>query len=416
MKSIELRCKIDEDVTRIDVASETLLRGGSLHWNYFQSYCVQINGFSLHGKISEPGHRTQGGNYLLVSPELGEILQITNRSVATIQISRKDPVREIQYELAEDGADAIPVLEGIEVQEGGRYHFKGDLIKITGCYPTSGYITIETKWKNSNPKDEGLGKPQTLGQRKLDDTITGLDRLAGKDEQMLSNIQRKVIYPLQHPEFTKKHQLEPINGLLICAPCGMGKDTIASAIAEELDWPILQLGAGENPTPDLVNEIYKQASSKEGCLIIIDGLSTLDGETNNTPAWIFSLQNCLDESRGNNKILTIGLARHQRSLPRSLRRIGRMEITFTITLPNRQQRAELLRHFLSPLLKADTVVDYQLLADYTEGFRPAALEHVAKQFGLQALTETGSDFPNKKITTEAILGFMKQSTAIGRNI
>jgi len=407
MKGATLKCKVDDSIDRFAIDAHTFRQLDLPSISYLQVYRIEINDRVWHGKLAEPVEGKQWGNVLLVSSALAEQFDVSRSSIATISVSNADRVASLKYKLCDNTKTPLPIVEGIEVHPDNICRLDGDTVKIITCDPGAGYITKETRLGNADPSNShSKSKFRRLGQEFQQENAAGFDRLAGKND-VIEEVRNKVLLPFNNPDLATEHLGSPLNGVLIYGPEGVGKSTVVKATAEETNATILHVPAKGANDPEIVQGIYKKASSQKGkCIISVDPLDTIIPAQDRESTALAILQECLNNSQQNEQVITIAVARKPDQLPHSLLRAGRLEQIIEIPLPNRRQREELFRYFLRDI-KAKSVIDYPLLADQTETYKGADIQKLSREAGTGVMIEANTSKGDAEITTEKILDFIK---------
>ncbi|HEB41885.1 MAG TPA: AAA family ATPase [Candidatus Dependentiae bacterium] len=205
--------------------------------------------------------------------------------------------------------------------------------------------------------DQFINQPQPI--EKQHQPIGHLDSGEMLDESLCAQVIKnapedikQLIANLKHPSTNK--QIIP-RRLLLLGPPGVGKTTLAKAIAKEIGRPYYFIEAPflldeykNSGIQNLLREIKPILQRDEPCVIIIDELTELTDQYNKDKAQdsnvAAALWLLLDQCATHPNILFIGTSnKKEHDLPAQIR--SRFEENIIhIDPPNKKERAEILRH------------------------------------------------------------------------
>ena len=227
-----------------------------------------------------------------------------------------------------------------------------------------GWVGLETgilRGRRSRPGDEVPG-------------VTFKD-LAGLDEAR--EALREVVEFLRQQDEKGDLGVPASRGILLVGPAGVGKTTLARAVAGESGVPFFSRSASDFEGPAGVRELFKRARAASPAVVYLGGLEALE----RGPA----LRQLLAEMDGfgARQGILLGSAERTDSLDPALLRLGRFERVIWLGLPDRQGRQKILGLYTRALhLAAD--VDLGLLARTTSGLSGADLERLCREAGRTA--------------------------------
>jgi cell division protease FtsH len=212
--------------------------------------------------------------------------------------------------------------------------------------------------------------------------IIGLDEI--KEECF------QIIKFLKHPEKFKKIGAVHPKGILLVGEPGTGKTLLARAIATEAGVPFLntsgsefiELRAGIGVLR--IKDLFKKASSNSPCIIFIDEIDSIAKKRDslsNGHEYNKSLNQLLIEMDGfysKNNIIVIGATNNIDFLDSAILRPGRFDFIININLPNRLERINILKYYISNT-KLTQKLDLDTIAQFTEGFSGADLESLINE-------------------------------------
>jgi transitional endoplasmic reticulum ATPase len=286
---------------------------------------------------------------------------------------------------------------------------EGDIIPImsTTASPILGPMntgqTITLIAVKIEPEGVVLIKEQTEIEL-LDKPVTGFDTLAttgityedlGGLGDQIQRLREMIELPLKHPEIFDKLGINPPAGVLMHGPPGTGKTMIAKAVANESGAKFFSIagpeimskhyGESEKGLRDIFEEAYDNAPS----IIFFDELDAIAGKREESVGEVerrvvAQLLTLMDGISDRGQVVVIGATNRVNSIDTALRRPGRFDREIEISVPNRDDRLEILQiHTRSMPLSKD--VNLKELADNTHGFVGADLAALCKEAAMKAL-------------------------------
>ena len=226
-------------------------------------------------------------------------------------------------------------------------------------------------------------------------------------EQVKSVIEEAIIYPTRRPD------LFPLGwprGILLFGPPGCGKTLLAAAVANEIDASFFSvdaaaimskwLGEAEKNVARLFNAARAVASREKPAIIFIDELDSLvrvhssevGGEARVRNQFLKEMDSIVDKGRRLH-VYVIGATNKPWNLDWPF--IRRFQKRLLVPLPDRATRLKMFRHFTKDFTLAQDV-DFQRLADRTEGFSGSDIRDVCQSAQLNVIREL---FRSKKALT-----------------
>ncbi len=223
------------------------------------------------------------------------------------------------------------------------------------------------------------------------DDLVGMDDIKAEVAQIKDQYQRR-------KEYAEYGIRKPFN-VMFSGPAGTGKTKLASYLAKELYLPILfhsatnletgYVGGGSNT----LSRIVAMAKRRKRCIVFLDeaqdlfmkrgGRRKFDDDTANT------LLAVLDGVRSQSDaeiiwIVASNFNSETMQMDEAMSRRFQMKVDFR--LPNREERLEIIRHYLSQRAgKVLPDLDLRHLVAVTEGRSPADLETIVNQAGITAV-------------------------------
>jgi cell division protease FtsH len=237
-------------------------------------------------------------------------------------------------------------------------------------------------------------KPENL-KGSMDDLI-GMDDIKQEVAHLEEMIENRSLY--------KSHNIDKPFNVMLTGPAGTGKTKLAGYLAKKLGIPLIQasgsglesgfVGGGSKA----LSTIYKKACAQGRCLIFLDEAQTLfmprgrgekkwDDDTANT---LLGLLDGIKSDEGAGVIWVVASNFDDANTQMDEAMLRRFSVKINFRLPNRAERYELLKVFLSK--KDEGCVDWNDLnlnyvADITANLSPALLETVVDRASMIAIQE-----------------------------
>lgn len=214
----------------------------------------------------------------------------------------------------------------------------------------------------------------------------------------ITELRETVELPIKHPEIFEEIGIDPPKGILLYGPPGNGKTLLAKAVANETKARFIKLVASEFVNKYLgegsryVREVFELAREKTPAIIFIDEIDAIGtkrmGETSGADREVQrTLMQLLAEldgfdPRGNVGI--IGATNRPDILDDALLRPGRFDRTIEVPNPSKNGRKHIL-DIHTKKMKIDEGIDFDKIAEITEGFSGADLKATCTEAGMFAI-------------------------------
>lgn len=213
----------------------------------------------------------------------------------------------------------------------------------------------------------------------------------GGHEDVKKQLIEMVQWPFEHPEVFLKYGQKPSRGVLFFGPPGCGKTLLAKAVATEstanfisIKGPeLLTMWFGESEAN--VREVFDKARTAAPCILFFDELDSIAkarggslGDAGGAGDRVMNqMLTEMDGITPQKQVFFIGATNRPDILDPALLRPGRLDSLIYIGLPDFEARISILKATLrkSPL---DPDIDFEYLADRTEGFSGADIAAVCK--------------------------------------
>ena len=241
------------------------------------------------------------------------------------------------------------------------------------------YKTIyTTKWIVLGSKPEDNRKKKKL---KFDDI--------GGYSDLISKIQNLMDDALGVGGQTS--QFNPIRGILLYGSSGVGKSIIANTLISEYDvnsvtisvLNLIPKNLGDSDT--VLKEFFEDAITKAPSIILLEDVDTLCPKKSSSSSdqerkLLATLVNLFDELRYTNaKVAILATTSKLDFVDNSLRRAGRLQKEFEVSVPDRKIRREIIMKLLLKVPHTLTEKNIEDISSETHGFVAADLEGLCSE-------------------------------------
>jgi len=220
--------------------------------------------------------------------------------------------------------------------------------------------------------------------------------------------------PLKHPELFVRLGIEPHSGILLYGPPGCGKTLLAKVIASESEANMFPINGPEimnkyyGETEAKLRDIFKEAKDNSPSIIFIDEIDAIAPKREEAygdvekrvVAQLLALMDGLTD-RGN--VIVLGATNRPESVDPALRRPGRFDREFEISVPNEDGRLEILFiHTRGMPINDD--IDLKNLASELHGYTGADIKSLCREAALKSIRRylPEIDLETEKISSEVL--------------
>ncbi len=230
-------------------------------------------------------------------------------------------------------------------------------------------------------------------------------------EELKNEINFKIIEPFRNPDLFTYYGKKAGGGILMYGPPGCGKTLIAKATANEADAQFLHIKASTlkskyvGETEKNIDELFAKAR-EEPTIIFFDEFESLGQDrTNSMPHEKNFVAQLLTEIDGieskDQQLLILAATNEPWSIDPALRREGRFGSTLFIPPPDQESRKSILELHLKNKPTKD--INYDYLAEITEGYSGADLKSLCEKAIDSVLQESITTKNRRQITTDDLL-------------
>ena len=241
----------------------------------------------------------------------------------------------------------------------------------------------------------------------------------GGNKRIIQSIRQSIEWPLKNPNAFKRLGITPPNGTLLYGPPGCSKTLIAKALANEAGLNFFAIKGPElfskyvGDTEKAVRDIFKKAKLASPSIIFFDEIDSMASQRGGDGSGVedkvlCQLLNEMDGIESREKVVIFGATNRPEILDKALIRPGRFDRLIYIPPPDKESREEIFNIVLSKM-KIENGIDMKELSDMTEMFSGADIAKVAREAGMNALSE---DIDIECIRKEHIMNAIKNTKPI----
>lgn len=202
--------------------------------------------------------------------------------------------------------------------------------------------------------------------------------------------------PLKHPELIQQFNVKVGSGLLLYGVPGNAKTALVRACAAYFNMTFFLVNASElasgtvGSTERALREVFEAAKANAPSIVFFDEIDAIgrkrDNQHLNRPSDLAlnSLLTELDGFVAREGVYVVGATNRVDILDEALLRPGRFDNKVEVLSPNREGRVALFQFFAREMPVEDGV-EWEKLADYTEGWSGADIESTVQKASMIAL-------------------------------
>ena len=411
----------------------------------------------LQMRIGEAKQRDVGKKRARIGPEAMDFLKVTPGDIIEVMGSRSSCAVVWPVDEDEKLPDIIRVDGQTRKNVGASLNDFVKIRKVTSKFAKTVYLTpvndsvtvdkeftdfVKNRLKGlpithgdeisvmilGNSMDFKITKTSPKGVVKIDRTTnlnisteTSVDRKVrvtyeevGGLRQEVKAMREIVELPLKHPELFARLGIEPHSGILLYGPPGCGKTLLAKVMASESEANMFPINGPEimnkyyGETEAKLRDIFKEAKDNSPSIIFIDEIDAIAPKREEAygdvekrvVAQLLALMDGLNE-RGN--VIVLGATNRPDSVDPALRRPGRFDREFEISVPNEDGRLEILEIHTRGMPISDDI-DLKDLSSELHGYTGADIKSLCREAALKSIRRylPEIDLETEKIPSEVL--------------
>ena len=218
-------------------------------------------------------------------------------------------------------------------------------------------------------------------------------------QEVKEELKEAIEWPLKHADLFAQADTVPPKGLLLFGPPGTGKTMIAKAVATTSEANFISIKGPEllskwvGESEKGIREVFRKARQAAPCIVFFDELDSVAphrsggerGDSHVTERIVSQLLTEMDGLEDLKGVIVIGATNRPDIVDEALLRPGRFDRLLEISLPDNEERKEILKIHTSkkPL---DKTVSLDKLVELTKGYSGAdiaALVNAAAMFAIK---------------------------------
>lgn len=291
--------------------------------------------------------------------------------------------KEDKYELDDQLLNVIAKALSYDTED--RFQSADEFIKAI-----DGELTIERQSTKRKILSQKLSNATPTKKKRGE----GFAAVAGM-EDLKQQLREEVIEPLHNPEEYHRYGVTIPNGMLLYGPPGCGKTFFAKHFAEEVGFNFICITPASlksryvNATQENIANMFKDAEKNAPTVIFIDEMNELvpNRDGNDVHEMSKSAVNEMlaqMDRTGEKGIFIIGATNYPNMIDPAILRAGRLDKKYYIGVPDTEARMALFKLYLEKR-PYDFGLDYQQLADMTQGYVSADIQLIVNDAARDAL-------------------------------
>ncbi|MDD1775803.1 MAG: CDC48 family AAA ATPase [Candidatus Methanomethylicus sp.] len=217
-------------------------------------------------------------------------------------------------------------------------------------------------------------------------------------ETVKNQLRETVEWPLKQPELFEQMGITSPRGILLYGPPGTGKTLLAKAIATESSANFISVKGPEvlskwvGESEKAIREIFKKARQAAPCIIFFDEIDSIAphrggrSDSGVTERIVNQLLSEMDGMVSLKNVVVIAATNRPDIIDVALLRPGRFDRNVYIPIPERAARIEIFKVHTKKIPLTNEI-QFEALADKTEGYTGADIEAICREAALSALRE-----------------------------
>ncbi|KAA8922825.1 MAG: ATP-binding protein [Thermoplasma sp.] len=261
---------------------------------------------------------------------------------------------------------------------------------------------------------EGEALLEEIGLEKPEIPRVTFEDVAGLDE-VKNEILGKIVYPMKFKELSQEYNIQFGGGMLLYGPPGTGKTFIVKAIANEVRARFINVNPASlysqwfGMFEKNISKLFRAAALLSPAIIFFDEIDALvpKRDTSNSDAAKRGVAQLLNEvgginSQKNKNLFIIAATNNPWEIDEAMLRPGRFDIKVYVPPPDIVARKKIFQLNMAKVKQAGSI-DYDLLAQQTEGYSGADIEFICKKASQNVFMEAVKSGKQRQVETKDLL-------------
>ncbi|WP_256301065.1 AAA family ATPase [Haloarchaeobius salinus] len=219
-------------------------------------------------------------------------------------------------------------------------------------------------------------------------------------EDVIRRVREVIEEPLSNPDRFTEIGIEPPNGVLLHGPPGTGKTMLAKAVAASTDASFIRMAGSElvrkyvGEGAQMVREVFDVADRRSPAIVFIDEIDAIarqrsaGGSSGNEEVQrtLMQLLSVMDGFDNYGNVRVVAATNRFDVLDQAILRPGRFDRLVEVPKPDTAAREQIFQVHLRGVETASDI-DYEELANVTDGFTGADIEATCTEAGYTAIRE-----------------------------
>jgi len=214
-------------------------------------------------------------------------------------------------------------------------------------------------------------------------------------EEAKRELYDSLILPVKESNIYKEFGIEPVRGVLLVGPPGVGKTMLAKAIANESGINFISVNSpsiyskwvGESERA--IREIFRKAKMASPSIVFFDEIEAIASTKGSYTSEVYDLVLSqflteLDNFDSKDPVFVLGATNRPDLLDPAILRTGRFDKVILILPPNEAERIEIFKLYISKM-KVDNDIDIVQLAKMTNWYTGADIKNICREAALLAI-------------------------------